>query len=115
MTAVLAAVLLASTNYSPCSSGTIMADGTPVRFGSVAMNTLPLGTRVYLRPGLYGRHRFVVRDRIGWGSQLDIWNPSCAGAIAYGRRTQRLTVGWPQRRGKVLRRVKARIPWGAHV
>jgi 3D (Asp-Asp-Asp) domain-containing protein len=99
----LAAIAVASTNYSPCSSGQIMADGSRVRFGSVAMNMLPLGTRIYLRPGLYGRHRFTVRDRIGWGSQLDIWTPSCGGAVRYGRRTQRVTVGWPRLRSRVIR------------
>jgi 3D (Asp-Asp-Asp) domain-containing protein len=105
----LAAIWVTSTNYSPCSAGSYMADGSRVRFGSVAMNMLPLGTRVTLHPGLYGRHRFTVRDRIGWGTQLDIWTPSCGAAIAYGRHAQRVAVGWRRKRPLVgvVRRVQA--------
>jgi len=35
-----------ATSYSACSSGTITASGLPVRFGIVAMNTLPIGTLI---------------------------------------------------------------------
>lgn len=93
-----------STAYSPCSAGPIMADTSGVRFGSVAMNSLPLGTRITLRPGMYGRHHFTVRDRYGWGTQLDIWTPSCYDAEHYGHVWQRVRVGWWTRRGRVIRR-----------
>lgn len=91
-----------STAYSPCSAGQFMADGSHVRFGSVAMNALPLGTRITLRPGMYGRRRFTVRDRYGWGTQLDIWTPSCSDASRYGHRPQRVRVGWFHRVGRVV-------------
>ena len=91
-----------STAYSPCSSGTIMADGTPTRPGSAAHNGLALGTRITVRPAPFGRARWTVRDRIGYGTELDLWTASCPGAIAYGRRPVTITVGWPPRRRRVL-------------
>jgi 3D (Asp-Asp-Asp) domain-containing protein len=77
-----------STAYTPCSAGQIMADGSRVRFGSVANNFLRFGTRIRLtKPGPYGRRTFTVRDRIGYGSQLDFWVPSCRYGFYWGRRT----------------------------
>lgn len=78
-----------STSY--CLRGT-MADGTYTRPGSAAHNGLRFGTRIYVRPAVYGRHRWVVRDRIGWGTELDFWARSCAQARVYGRRTIRMRV-----------------------
>ena len=106
-----AAILTASsTAYSPCSAGTIMADGTRVRSGSVAMNRHPLGTRIELVGARFeGRRRFTVRDRYGWGTELDLWTPSCSGAVAYGRRTVRYRVGWTRREGRVTR-ARAHLP-----
>jgi 3D (Asp-Asp-Asp) domain-containing protein len=75
-----------STAYSPCSSGSTMADGTRTRWGSVASNWHALGTRIRLTRPILGRRLFIVRDRIGHGTQLDIWMPSCSGAVRYGRR-----------------------------
>jgi 3D (Asp-Asp-Asp) domain-containing protein len=70
-----------------------MADGTTVRFGSVAQNTLALGTRIRLiGESFMGRRDFVVRDRIGSGSQLDFWAPSCSESVAWGRRSVRFVV-----------------------
>lgn len=75
-----------STSY--CLRGT-MADGTYTRRRSIAMNSLPLGTRIRLvgRPFHNGLRIFVVRDRIGWGTELDFWSPSCASARIWGRRS----------------------------
>jgi 3D (Asp-Asp-Asp) domain-containing protein len=56
------------------------------------MTTEPLGTVITISPAAFGRSRFVVLDRIGSGSQLDIYNPSCRAAIDYGRRTERVRV-----------------------
>ncbi len=76
-----------STSY--CLTGR-MADGTQTRAGSVAMNRHPLGTRITLVGVTFqGRRRFVVRDRIGWGSALDFWSPSCAQSRQWGRRVVR--------------------------
>jgi 3D (Asp-Asp-Asp) domain-containing protein len=99
--ALLATLALAGPgDYSPvestsyCLRGT-MADGSYTRTASAANNTLRLGTRIWVRPAVFGRHRWVVRDRIGWGTELDFWSPSCGQAIAYGRRIVRMAVGWP--------------------
>lgn len=75
-----------STAY--CLRGT-MADGSRTRRRSVAMNSLPLGTRIRLVGQSFhnGLRIFVVRDRIGWGTQLDFWSPTCAAARMWGRRT----------------------------
>lgn len=79
-----------STSY--CLTG-IMANGQRVRAGSVAMNRHPLGTRIRLVGQTFGGRRyFVVRDRIGWGSELDFWSPSCAASFAWGRRAVRYRV-----------------------
>lgn len=73
-----------STAY--CLRGT-MADGTYTRRRSVASNQFPLGTRLYVKPSPTGMRHFVVRDRIGHGTELDFWTPTCAQAIRWGRRT----------------------------
>jgi hypothetical protein len=60
-----AALAAQSTAY--CQPGR-MADGTYVRAGSVAMNTLPLGSRIRLGDATFPN--LPVRDRIGAHSQL---------------------------------------------
>lgn len=82
-----------STSYCPGSSGTVMADGTHVRFGSAASNRHALGTRLRLLGVRFrGRRTFIVRDRIGYGSDLDLWSPSCSASRAWGRRRVRYRV-----------------------
>ena len=54
--------------------------------GIVASNSMPLGTRIRLTKPVFGRYIWVVRDRIGWGTDLDFWTPSCSQALKYGRR-----------------------------
>lgn len=93
-----------STAYTLCSSGSVMADGTRVRAGSVASNRHPLGTRLEVLDGP-AAGRYTVRDRIGHGSDLDIWMASCSAAIAYGRRVVRVRTGWRVLVGTVQRRV----------
>lgn len=78
--------VVTATSYSPCSSGSVMADGHRTYFGAVASNRHPLGTLLRFTHTLYGRRYFRVRDRIGHGTELDVWQPSCSGAIAFGRR-----------------------------
>jgi 3D (Asp-Asp-Asp) domain-containing protein len=63
------------------------ASGQSTRSGIVANNFLPLGTRILLDRPAFGRRVYIVLDRIGWGSQLDIFNPSEAACVQYGRRT----------------------------
>jgi 3D (Asp-Asp-Asp) domain-containing protein len=84
---------IATVSTAFCLSGT-MADGSGVRFGSIAHNGYPLGTRVTVSPPFYGRRRFTVRDRIGWGTSLDFWAPNCSMAIRWGRRVVRVRRGW---------------------
>jgi 3D (Asp-Asp-Asp) domain-containing protein len=95
MIALAASLIVAtSTGYSPCSSGTPMANGEHTRWGSVAVNGLRLGTRIRLTRPVHGRRRFTVRDRGGMPSPMavDIFFPSCGAAVRYGRRTVRYRV-----------------------
>lgn len=92
MIAHVAAAVLSAASTSYCLQGR-MADGTYTRAGSVAMNTLPLGSKIRLvGVSFNGRRTFTVRDRIGWGSQLDLWTPSCGQARQWGRRNVRFVV-----------------------
>lgn len=79
-----------------------MADGSHVRPGSVAMNSLALGTRIWVR-GPEGRMRWTVRDRYGSGTQLDFWVSSCSLAIWWGRRVVSYRIGWKRPYGRVVR------------
>ncbi len=92
MIAFMAAAALLANSTSYCLSGT-MADGTQVRDRSVAMNSLPLGSKIKLtKNSFFGRRIFYVRDRIGHGSQLDFWSPSCSRSRKWGRRNVRYIV-----------------------
>lgn len=81
---------LSSTAY--CDTGA-MADGSQTRPGSVASNLYRLGTKLRVSRSPYGPGRvFVVRDRVGFGSQLDFFVASCGRARFWGRRTVRVHV-----------------------
>lgn len=72
-----------------------MADGTFTRPRSAASNTLRLGTKITLNaPGPGGLRRYVIRDRIGHGTSLDLWTGSCAEARRFGRRSRSFRIGW---------------------
>lgn len=74
----------AATSY--CLRGR-MADGSYTRWGSAAMNGVRLGARIRLTGrSFFGQRSFTIRDRIGWGSSLDLWHPSCSASRAWGRR-----------------------------
>jgi 3D (Asp-Asp-Asp) domain-containing protein len=103
--ALAASSSVEATSY--CLRG-VMADGSYTRAGSAAMNTVPLGTRVTVDPPVFGRRRWTIRDRIGWGSQLDFWAPSCSISWAFGRRTIQVSQGWPER--LYARHTRTRIP-----
>jgi len=75
------------------NQGSITASGSPVFLGEVANNFLPLGTRIRFDRPVFGRRDYIVLDRIGWGSQLDIYNPSEATCMMYGRESLGFTVG----------------------
>jgi 3D (Asp-Asp-Asp) domain-containing protein len=84
-------IMVIATSY--CLTGA-MADGSHTRMGSVANNQYPLGTKITIDPPFLGRRHFVVRDRIGYGSQLDLWAPSCGQSIRFGRHRIRMRKGW---------------------
>lgn len=79
-----------STSY--CATGT-MANGQYTHKRSVAMNSLPLGSKIKLIGKKFrGLKVFYVNDRIGSGSELDFWNPSCSHAVRWGRRPVKFKV-----------------------
>jgi hypothetical protein len=100
LAAVAAALALPMTVPEPVDAATAyclrgrMADGTFVRYGSVANNRFRLGTHIRVYPRVFGIRRWVVRDRIGWGTDWDFWTPSCWQARQFGRRYVRIVVGW---------------------
>lgn len=62
-----------------------MADGHQTHVGAVAGNLWPLGTVLRVEGGKHDGSLVTVEDRIGWGSQLDFFAPSCSEAWSYGR------------------------------
>jgi 3D (Asp-Asp-Asp) domain-containing protein len=90
--AALAATLHIWASSTCYSQGTVTASGEPVHVGIVAQNTLRFGTLIELDRPAFGRRYFRVEDRIGSGSELDIYNPSEAACIQYGRREVGYTV-----------------------
>ena len=75
-------ISLDSTSY--CQAGT-MADGQETYWGAAAGNEWPFGTRLKILTGRLAGTVVTIADRIGWGSQLDIFSPSCAWSWLYGR------------------------------
>ncbi len=63
----------------------ITANGTHVRYGIVAANFLPFGTRIKL-PDLFGGEVFVVHDRMNdrFSNRVDIWVATREEAIERG-------------------------------
>lgn len=82
-----------STAYAPgCGDSGRTATGTRPAWGTFAVDprVIPLGSKIYV-PG-YGWG--VARDTGGAikGRKLDVWLPSCARAIRWGRRSVTITV-----------------------
>jgi len=93
--AVLAAALTPAAPAAAAGTGATsyclhgrMADGTYTRWGSAAMNGVRLGTRIRLTGtrSFFGTRTFTIRDRIGYGTRLDLWHPSCSASRSWGRR-----------------------------
>jgi 3D (Asp-Asp-Asp) domain-containing protein len=99
MTLLTFAAVVASLHIwasSTCySQGTITASGERVRVGIVAQNTLRFGTLIRLDHPAFGRRYYRVEDRVGSGSDLDIFNPSESACLQYGRRRVGYTVVTP--------------------
>jgi 3D (Asp-Asp-Asp) domain-containing protein len=83
------AIAVISTAY--CLTGT-MSDGSYTRPGSVASNDYPLGTHLIVSNSPTKRKHWIVRDHIGWGTQLDFWVPTCWQARQWGRRAVHIKV-----------------------
>jgi 3D (Asp-Asp-Asp) domain-containing protein/peptidoglycan hydrolase CwlO-like protein len=82
-------VTVSSTGY--CLTGTT-AIGIPVAWGVVAVDPsfIPLGTRMFV-PG-YGEGVAADTGSAVKGATIDLWFPSCARALAWGRRTVTITL-----------------------
>ena len=80
---------VSSTGY--CLRGTT-ATGIPVAWGVVAVDpaVIPLGTRMYV-PG-YGEGVAADTGSAVRGNIIDLWFPSCAEALDWGRRTVTITL-----------------------
>ena len=81
--------MVSSTCYA---QGGITASGQQARPGEVANNVLPLGTHIILDHPAFGRQEYVILDRIGSGSELDIFNESESACNAYGRQERGFSV-----------------------
>jgi peptidoglycan DL-endopeptidase CwlO len=82
-------VTVSSTGY--CLQGTT-ATGIPVGWGVVAVDPafIPLGTRMFV-PG-YGEGVAADTGSAVKGAMIDLWFPTCAQALAWGRRTITITL-----------------------
>jgi 3D (Asp-Asp-Asp) domain-containing protein/peptidoglycan hydrolase CwlO-like protein len=82
-------VTVSSTGY--CLRGTT-ATGIPVAWGVIATDPsfIPLGTRMFV-PG-YGEGVAADTGSAVRGAMIDLWFPTCAQAIAWGRRTVTITL-----------------------
>lgn len=66
-----------------CYTGSRTASGVwPARGQVATLAPIPFGTHLRLR----GLGIYEVTDRIGWGSDVDIYFPSCVDARNFGRR-----------------------------
>jgi 3D (Asp-Asp-Asp) domain-containing protein/peptidoglycan hydrolase CwlO-like protein len=82
-------ITVSSTGY--CLRGTT-ATGIPVAWGVIATDPsfIPLGTRMFV-PG-YGEGVAADTGSAVRGAIIDLWFPSCAQAIQWGRRTVTITL-----------------------
>jgi 3D (Asp-Asp-Asp) domain-containing protein/peptidoglycan hydrolase CwlO-like protein len=80
---------VSSTGY--CLQGTT-ATGIPVSWGVVAVDpsVIPLGTRMFV-PG-YGEGVAADTGSAVQGAMIDLWFPSCADAVGWGRKTVTITI-----------------------
>lgn len=65
-----------------CHTGNRTASGVWPREGMAASNAHPFGARL----GVPGWGVVTITDRIGWGSQLDLFMTSRAACLQFGRR-----------------------------
>lgn len=73
-----------------CDTGSRTASGKWPEPGMVATmsRSIPFGTRVQIE----GLGTYTVEDRIGHGSEFDIFTHSCGEADRFGRQHRRVTI-----------------------
>lgn len=73
-----------------CPTGNSTASGKTPQRGMVATisRSIPFGTHILIE----GYGEYIVEDRIGHGSEFDIFTPSCAEADRFGRKHARVTI-----------------------
>lgn len=64
-----------------------------VRYGIVASNWLPIGTKIQI-PELFGEELFVVEDRMNkrYPHRVDVWMPSKQEAKQFGKKTAEIVI-----------------------
>lgn len=76
------------TMYCPTGSRTASGKWPTVGMVATISRSIPFGTRVLID----GLGEFTVEDRIGHGSEFDIFTPSCAEADRFGRQHRRVRI-----------------------
>lgn len=71
----------------------ITADGSHTRWGIVASNFLPFGTKIRI-PDYFGDQVFEVHDRMNkrFSNRVDVWMQTKKEAFQFGKRTLRIEV-----------------------
>jgi len=80
-----------STRDQTDSNPFITASGTRVHDGTIAINTLPFGTKVKF-PEVFGDKVFTVEDRMGSNHKADIWFPTREQALKFGAKKIKIEV-----------------------
>ena len=82
-----------STDEETDSDPFTTAAGTRVRDGIVAMNSLPMGSKIMI-PDLFGDKVFTVEDRMAPKNyhKVDVWFPAKQDAIQFGVKKARVLV-----------------------
>jgi 3D (Asp-Asp-Asp) domain-containing protein len=75
------------------STPDITASGTHTRWGVVAANFLPIGTRIKI-PELYGDQIFIIEDRMNarYWTRIDIWMENYQDSVEFGIRNVKIEV-----------------------
>lgn len=100
-------------DVGPTASG--FSSTSHIQGSSVAAsNTLPFGTRFRLvgkQTGPDGQRKYIVRDTGSSIMHLDLWTPSKALALKFGRRPVRYVLGWKKPTFHGYRTLQRRVGW----
>lgn len=93
--AVIRTVITAYTSSREETDDTpfITASGSYARYGIVAANFLPLGTKIRL-PKIFGEQIFIVEDRLHtrYNNRVDIWLSNKVQAINFGLKVSEIEI-----------------------